>query len=135
MRNPLSVIYSFLTYRELFEIVGCLSQSERKFIRNSNIIDSRRSLRINEEYCMFLDDYSQLDYCLDIANTIEFVFTKFKKRFIMVFNMAINSIIKKNLVNKCSKTIKMCFKTLEIPDLENLNSNKKYALKTYQNLF
>ena len=131
MRNPLSIIYSYLSYRELFEIVGRLSQTERKFIKNSNLIDSCRTLRINEEYCMFLDDYSQLDYCLDIANSIEFVFTKFKKRFIMVFNMAVNSIIKKNLINKSTKTIKLCFKTLEIPDLETLNQNKKYSLKTY----
>ena len=58
LRNPLGIIYSYMTFRELFETIGCLSKQERAFIRNSNVIDSKRRLRINEEYCMFLDDYS-----------------------------------------------------------------------------
>ena len=49
LRNPLGIIYSYMTFRELFETIGCLSKQERAFIRNSNVIDSKRRLRINEE--------------------------------------------------------------------------------------
>ena len=83
------VIYSFLDFKSLLNTISKLSKKERKFIKNTDVLDQRRALKLilnsDSEHPI---DLLQLEYTLKLCTSIHFHFIKLSNLEMSVIKLA-----------------------------------------------